>query len=52
MKKYIPFVLRLVVAAILIQTLRFKFTGHEDSIYIFEQVGLEPLEELVLVLSN
>lgn len=42
MKKYIPFMLRLAVAIILIQTLRFKFTGHPDSIYIFEQVGLEP----------
>ncbi|MEN8887083.1 MAG: DoxX family membrane protein [Winogradskyella sp.] len=35
-------VLRIAVAIILIQTLRFKFTGHEDSIYIFETVGLEP----------
>ncbi|TYA71489.1 DoxX family membrane protein [Seonamhaeicola marinus] len=42
MSKYIPFLLRLVVAIILIQTLRFKFTGHEDSIYIFSKVGLEP----------
>ena len=42
MKKYIPLVLRLIVALILIQTLRFKFTGHEDSIYIFSTVGLEP----------
>ena len=33
---------RIVVAAILLQTLRFKFTGHPDSIYIFETVGLEP----------
>ena len=42
MKKHIPFVLRLIVAVILIQTLRFKFTAHEDSVYIFTQVGLEP----------
>lgn len=42
MKKYLPLVLRLAVAIILIQTLRFKFTGHEDSVYIFETVGLEP----------
>jgi len=42
MKKYIPLVLRLIVALILIQTLRFKFTGHEDSVYIFSTVGLEP----------
>lgn len=42
MKKYIPLVLRLIVAVILIQTLRFKFTAHPDSVYIFETVGLEP----------
>jgi len=42
MKKYIPLVLRIIVAVILIQTLRFKFTAHEDSVYIFETVGLEP----------
>jgi uncharacterized membrane protein YphA (DoxX/SURF4 family) len=43
MKKRIPFILRLIVALILIQTLRFKFAGHPDSIYIFETVGLEPV---------
>ncbi len=42
MLKKFPFILRLIVAIILIQTLRFKFTGHPDSIYIFETVGLEP----------
>ncbi len=42
MKKYIPFILRLIVAIILIQTLRFKFTAHPDSVYIFSKVGLEP----------
>lgn len=35
-------ILRIVVAVILIQTLRFKFTAHPDSVYIFETVGLEP----------
>jgi uncharacterized membrane protein YphA (DoxX/SURF4 family) len=43
MKKHLPFVLRLAVAIILIQTLRFKFTAHPDSVYIFETVGLEPI---------
>ena len=43
MNKYIPLVLRLVVAIILIQTLRFKFSAHPDSVYIFETVGLEPI---------
>ena len=42
MKKYIPLALRLIVAIILIQTLRFKFTAHPDSVYIFKTVGLEP----------
>ncbi|MGC1204909.1 MAG: DoxX family membrane protein [Flavobacteriaceae bacterium] len=42
MKKYFPLLLRIIVAIILIQTLRFKFTAHPDSVYIFETVGLEP----------
>ena len=42
MKKHIPLILRIIVALILIQTLRFKFTAHPDSVYIFEKVGLEP----------
>lgn len=43
MKKYLPLALRIIVAIILIQTLRFKFTAHPDSVYIFSQVGLEPI---------
>lgn len=35
-------VLRIAVAIILIQTLRFKFTADDVSVYIFETVGLEP----------
>ncbi|WP_400079431.1 DoxX family membrane protein [Winogradskyella sp. R77965] len=35
-------ILRIAVAVILIQTLRFKFTAHADSVYIFETIGLEP----------
>ncbi len=42
MKKHIPLALRIIVAVILIQTLRFKFLAHPDSVYIFETVGLEP----------
>ena len=41
-KKHIQLLLRIIVAVILIQTLRFKFTAHPDSVYIFETVGLEP----------
>lgn len=42
MNKSFLLVLRIVVAIILIQTLRFKFTAHPDSVYIFTKVGLEP----------
>ncbi len=42
MKKYLPLGLRLIIAIILIQTLRFKFTAHPDSVYIFTKVGFGP----------
>ena len=42
MRKFLFIALRLIIAIILIQTLRYKFTGHPDSIYIFTQVGMEP----------
>lgn len=35
-------VLRLVAAAILAQTLFFKFTGAPESVYIFSTLGMEP----------
>ena len=35
-------VLRAIVAVILLQTLFFKFTGAPESVYIFETVGQEP----------
>ena len=35
-------VLQLAVAGILLQTLFFKFTGAEESVYIFTKVGAEP----------
>ena len=35
-------ILRLVAAVILLQTLFFKFTGAPESIYIFTKVGAEP----------
>lgn len=34
--------LRIVVAVILLQTLFFKFTGAEESVYIFTALGAEP----------
>ena len=39
-KKYLPLIIRIVVAVILLQTLRYKFTAHPDSVYIFEKTGL------------
>jgi putative oxidoreductase len=33
---------RLVAALILLQTLYFKFSGSEESVYIFTSVGMEP----------
>lgn len=42
MNKNILFVLRLIVAVVLLQTLYYKFGGHEESIYIFTTLGLEP----------
>jgi hypothetical protein len=38
----ISWALQLLVAGILVQTLFFKFTGAEESVYIFTQVGAEP----------
>jgi hypothetical protein len=34
--------LQIIVAIILLQTLVFKFTGAEESVYIFSTLGLEP----------
>src|SRR5262245_11601947 len=38
----ISWILQLVVAGILFQTLFFKFTGAEESKYIFSKLGMEP----------
>jgi len=35
-------ILQLLAAAILFQTLFFKFTGAEESVYIFTKLGMEP----------
>ncbi len=37
-----PWVLRIIAALIMLQTLYFKFTGAEESVYIFSQLGMEP----------
>lgn len=38
----VSWALRLLAAAILFQTLFFKFTGAEESVYIFTTLGMEP----------
>jgi uncharacterized membrane protein YphA (DoxX/SURF4 family) len=37
-----PWVLRIIAALIMLQTLYFKFTGADESVYIFSQLGMEP----------
>jgi len=43
LRTILSWVCRLTAAIILLQTLFFKFTGAEESVYIFTQVGLEPV---------
>lgn len=40
--KFLDWTLRIIAASILLQTLFFKFTGAEESIYIFSTLGVEP----------
>ncbi|MFT5641938.1 MAG: putative oxidoreductase [Cyclobacteriaceae bacterium] len=40
--KILDWILSIVAAFILLQTLFFKFSGAEESIYIFTTVGMEP----------
>jgi hypothetical protein len=40
--KVLSWVLQVVVAVILLQTLFFKFTGAPESVYIFSKLGAEP----------
>jgi uncharacterized membrane protein YphA (DoxX/SURF4 family) len=40
--KILPWVARLVAAVILLQTLFYKFTGAEESVYIFSKLHAEP----------
>lgn len=42
MMNTLSWILRLIVAGILLQTLYFKFTGAPESRYIFETLGAEP----------
>lgn len=42
MKALIIWILRLVAAGIMLQTLYFKFTAHPQSVALFTTIGLEP----------
>ena len=44
----ISFILRLIVAIILLQTLYFKFGGHPEAIHIFTTLGVEPWGRILL----
>ena len=41
-QQVVSWVLQIVAAVILLQTLFFKFTGAEESVYIFSKLGAEP----------
>ncbi|MFD2565969.1 DoxX family protein [Pseudotenacibaculum haliotis] len=41
MKKYIPLILKLIAAVIMLQTLFFKFTGAQESIDLFTKIAGE-----------
>lgn len=43
MKRAIDWSLRITAAVILLQTLFFKFSASEESVYIFSTLGMEPL---------
>jgi uncharacterized membrane protein YphA (DoxX/SURF4 family) len=45
-KTIASWLLRLIAAVIMLQTLFFKFTGAEESIYIFSRLGIEPYGRL------
>jgi len=42
LQNILSWILQIVVAVILLQTLFFKFTGAEESVYIFSTLGAEP----------
>ncbi len=41
-QRAVSWICRVTAAVILLQTLFFKFTGAEESVYIFTKVGMEP----------
>ncbi len=41
-KNFISWILRIIAALILLQTLYFKFTAHPESVELFTKLGVEP----------
>lgn len=52
MNKYLFLILRIAVAVILLQTLRFKFSAHPDSVYIFTKAGIEPIGRIAIGMAE
>lgn len=48
MKTKIDFFLRLITSIILLQSLYFKFTAHEEAVHIFSTLGVEPWGRILL----
>ncbi|MEC4005693.1 DoxX family protein [Flavobacterium sp. SUN052] len=42
MKNILIWIIKLIAVVILLQTLFFKFSGAEESVYIFTKIGIEP----------
>src|ERR1700712_2609451 len=47
LKLILLWVLRLLAAAIMLQTLYFKFTAHPQSVQLFTEIGLEPQGRII-----
>ena len=41
-QRIVSWICRIIAAVILLQTLFFKFSGAEESVYVFTKVGMEP----------
>ena len=50
--KFLDWGVRIVAAAILFQTLYFKFLGAEESVFIFSELGVEPLGRYVAAVAE
>jgi uncharacterized membrane protein YphA (DoxX/SURF4 family) len=48
MRKIIEWILSFIAAVILLQTLFYKFSASEESVYIFTTIGLEPWGRIVI----